>query len=632
MVHSETTTPEAVPCDGSELLDHRKLLRELSVAYGSSETKELSALDISALLDAALAEDTGVKERFRTALLHYRLAAEEVLKMKVQSPDTQAAPSTPPGEVEAYRTLPPGLQPGELLPPEARPERPENAAVIAVIDEGLPFAQPHLNAHLASIWMMSGDRRGAVPFGVEITGTDMAQPLPGRAQLLDAAGRYDELGVSDIGSPSGRRMRGYRTHGSSVMSIAVEGLGREHPVIGVGFPAEVVRDTSGALLPFFILLGVLHVLSRTRALSNELGKSCGADALALPAVINISYGVLSGPKDGSDPLSSALDALCDPARPAISGLGPVHVVWPMGNGRQAQSHARITPETGPLSLHLQPDDRTPSYVSLRADAPEDGSFGLRAALCLPGDTEWTPTPADPTPGTRISLPLPDGSTAHAYFKRETPETGSARDFVLLAFGPTVRWDYRDDGLPVGRWGLKAEATGVVEVFVQRDDSLVELRSGGRQSRLGHDSYRRWTAAGREIECDKDGPKSPILRVRSFNAFAASTHVWRVGGISEREQRVVPYSGLGTPGDPDRPKEGDVLAISDRSRTMAGIPVRTFFGGAKIRETGTSVAAPWIAHAMAKTMTDHHAKYGNWPDREELGFALKNWRPRFDPQA
>ncbi|QPH54507.1 hypothetical protein [Pontivivens ytuae] len=632
MATSETTEADTVPYEGSELLDYRKLSREIDIAGNPSQGRKLLQLDIAALLDAAFADDASVKECFRTALLHYRLAAQEVLGMEVICDETAVSAAVSRKNTDPAGPPPPELQPGDLMPVSARPQNPESATVIAIIDEGLPFAQPQMGAHLASVWMMAAARRGAVLFGAEITGIDLAQPQTAHDRLCGASGRYRALDVDDVRSPSGRRMRGLRTHGSSVMAIAVEDLGSEHPVIGVGFPAEVVRDTSGAVLPFFILLGVVHVVARTRALSYELGKSRDLDPLALPAVINISYGVLSGPKDGSDPLSHALDALCDPARQPIEGLGPVHVVWPMGNGRQAQSHARVGSQTGPLSLHLLPDDRTPSYVSLRADVPEDGSFALRAALCLPGDTEWTETTRNPIRGTRMKLQLRDGSIVYAYFKRETPAHGRPRDLIILAFGPTVRWDYRDRSMPVGRWGLKAEAFGEVEVFVQRDDSLVEMRSGGRQARLGHASYTRQTAAGREIEFDEDGPSSPIQRIRSFNAYASGNYVWRVGGRTGREERMVSYSGLGTPGDPTRPVEGDVLAVSDRSLTIAGVPVRAFFGGTSIRETGTSVAAPWIARGMVEAMTDYRAKYGSWPGRSELTYALEQRAFRPDPQA
>ena len=132
-------------------------------------------------------------------------------------------------------------------------------------------------------------------------------------------------------------MRGLRSHGASVMTLAADGLDTQHPLISVGFPAPVVKDTSGALLPFFILCGVAHIVARTRRLAAQIDAHAETCALALPVVINISYGVLSGPKDGSDPLSRAIDALCAPDRPALPGLGPVHVAWPLGNGRQVWS-------------------------------------------------------------------------------------------------------------------------------------------------------------------------------------------------------------------------------------------------------------------------------------------------------
>lgn len=598
--------------DGSPLLDHLRLLGLGAENDGKSPSEMVDALGLGALLDAAFGDAQDVAAVFRTALVHYGLAAAAV--------GAELRPCPAPGKL------------GALMPEAAMPSDPASAVVIAVLDEALPVARPALNTHLASVWAMGASPRGAVPFGAEVTGTDLAALPAAAAHLRGASGIYGALGINDIRTPTGRRMHGVRSHGASVMQLAAADLGDQHPVIGVGFPAEVVEDTSGALLPFFVLCGVLFAAARTRALSAQIGKSCGSADLALPAVLNISYGVLSGPKDGSDPMSRALDALCAPDRPAITGLGPVHVVWPMGNGRQAQSHAVVGPKTGPLSLHLLPDDRTPSYVSLRTEAPADGSFELRAGLRLPGDTGWTYTPAHPAPGTRVDLTLRDGSIVRAYCLRETPAGAPARDMILLAFGPTTTRNPSETPLPAGCWTIWAETAGEVELFVQRDDSIDGLRSGGRQARFGHASYRRFDDAGREIERDPDRVASPIRRARSVNAYATGRNAWRVGGSFDRDGSVVPYSGLGTIGVP-RPSEGDVLAPSDRSRTLGGVPVKSFFGGAGLRESGTSVAAPQIARALATAMTELYCpKSGDWPDRAALEAELATRAPPGDPQT
>lgn len=580
--------------------------------HHGGQAASFDPIPVDGLLDAAFGTATDLRDTFRTALDHHAAAAKAI-------PDS-------------WRAIAAARPASTLMPSDSLPGQPDRAVVIAVLDEALPIANPAVSRHLASLWAMGAPPCGEVPFGTEITGTDLAATPDGDRRLRGASGLYARYGINDARTATGRRMRGRTSHGASVMALATAGAGDRHPVLGVSFPADVVEDTSGTLLPFFILCGVLHVVARTRALSAQIAEARGLNALALPVVINLSYGVLAGAKDGSDPLSRALDALCAEDRPpALPDLGPVQIVWPMGNGRQSQSCAVFGAADVPLSLHLLPDDQTPSYVELRADSPEDGSFGLQAGLSLPGTSIWTETPPTPVPGTHADLTLPDGSPVRAYFCRETPLAGPARDMILLAFGPTAAPSLAGHPVRPGRWRLRASAAGPVTIHVQRDDSLEGLGSGGQQARLGSDSYARMTKTGREVDLDPGSASGPIRRNGTANAFAHGTATWRVGGCFQRDGQAVPYSALAGP-DGARPVDGDAIAPTDRSRSVAGIAVPGFFGGSRLRVSGTSMAAPQVARALAGLMSVHVAETGVWPDRATLAARLAEIEFPSDPQT
>ncbi len=553
----------------SPYLDYRARLRTLDPPARRPDT--------GPLLDAAFGNDAPALKAQIAEALHYfsdvDLARPDVLHGAV------------PDKVEAAGPTWPDAAPGVAWPPA----EPTGTAVVAVLDEGLPFADRRLAGRFASVWVqaaMPEGTPGPLPFGAAFTGDKVQAALGAQpGGLVGDRELYRRFGAMDATAPHRMHMERHQSHGALVLSaldetfqVAVKAsqagstpalADPQLPLVGVSFPPRAVRDTSGGLLPYFAICGLLHVIAVARA----LGKQAKAE---LPVVVNFSYGVLAGAKDGSGVFEAVLNALGDPAL-TLPDLGPIHIVVPMGNGRLSEAIARLPAAKAEqaITLRLLPDDRTATYVEIRG-APR---FDLRA----PGGASWQAWTDDPTrPVTRF----PDRIEVHRFGTGATPA-------ALLAFPPTASVHPDMPLVQCGAWTLRFPAGAAVELAMQRDDALDGLGSGGRQARFSDPAYALYDAQGRLVEYDPPGSPSPVTRNGTWNAFAAGPHIWSVGGRFDRPRKPVPYSGLTVTAGAGTRQE-----VTDGSRVMPGRRMRTLAGGAMRRATGTSLAAPQTAAKLA----------------------------------
>lgn len=457
--------------------------------------------------------------------------------------------------------------------------------VMALLDDTPGFADPSLS-RLSSLWLQgarSDVRASDPPFGrlIDTPTLETLRSALGTRALPDSDTVYRTAGGTSI---PGERIGGAaapRRHGTAVTGLALDALtdrsGDGVKAIAIAFPDRVVRDTSGALLPFFLLAGILHAIEQARAIAN-------APALVLAA----SYGVLAGAKDGTSPLQRILDALADPAGHKIPGLGPIEIVLPMGNGRQARGAARLDPGgVREIGLLRQPDDLTPCFVEIHPTDPGPGK-ALSVTLSAPAGS---PVAAGPVPARRTAELDPGrGAPVMLY--------GGVRGALHLAFAPTLPPVAGAEFSPPGLWTIQIDGADdeMVDLFVQRDEALDELSSGGRQARFVDPTYSRWEPSGRPRAVDPPGAAGPLSRLRTINAFAAGSHIWTVGGTwgLRGPGDTVPYSALGNAAT----ETGDLHAPSDLSPARTGLPIRTAGRGAPFRQRGTSMAVPQIAACIA----------------------------------
>ena len=247
----------------------------------------------------------------------------------------------------------------QFLSPDALPPDPSKAVVIGVIDDAIPFANQRLtfgrtDSRVAGIWMQDGavadslhpDIGSDLPFGTELRGAQISGLLRALADgdLADEETVYRKAGVIDFLRGSIQSGAFFGNHGSAVADLAAgfspeDADGRNFPVMAVSLPPEVTRDTLGTLAPFYIQLSVLYLVQRTRRLCRWIEKVRGDGVkVRLPLVVNISYGILAGAKDGSSLVERFQDAISTQVDP---GIGPVHFVLPMGNHRLSRTHAVV---------------------------------------------------------------------------------------------------------------------------------------------------------------------------------------------------------------------------------------------------------------------------------------------------
>lgn len=542
----------------------------------------------------------------RPDTLHPAVAnAAENGQSRVQVADALAYPTYvhPAAEPDPH-----GFLSDAALPPS------DGACILGVIDDAIPLTHPRLTVggatRLTSVWLQGAAyRTGAdahapgsdLAFGRELRGAQIDALCAAHTQsgtldeeaVLRAAGALDPSRGPLHGG--GRRSR----HGAAVTDL-MAGLAPDDPdaarfpVIGVALPPEVTRDTLGTFAPFYILSATLHILHRARRLCRwiEAKRGLPENSLRLPLVINLSYGVTAGPKDGMGLIERFQDAVAAESDHDDT-LGPVRFVVPTGNHRLSRGRAFLTPDET-IAWHLPPDDATPTFAEIwgpvRDTLPDEP---MQITLTTPGGA--AARTAFTEHDTVSDLNTDTAHLARCYLSARDTNGGGKRESVILALPPTASLT-GGATTPSGRWHLSVEGTGPFDLHVQRDDSIRAYRSGGRQSRLDDGRYRTHLPSGRVLETDPDDP-GPLRRSGTVNAYACGSRQLRVTGTM-RDGRPLPYAAQ--PDGPDALPTGiDLAATADWGPGRRGVPAAGAYAASLTWMSGTSAAAPQIARALAR---------------------------------
>ena len=264
--------------------------------------------------------------------------------------------------------------------------------VMAVIDDGCAFAHERFRrldakgrwtTRIRYLWDQGRTREQVPPrsgwqpvlqfgYGHDLRGDDIDALLAARTGA-DAVVDEDAVYLD----ADENRSRARELHGTHVMDLAAgcapgaADADAAPQIIFVQLPRKVVRDTSGGWLNTHVLDALWYIHSRV------------ADDAQL--VVNLSFGAMAGPHDGSAILERAMDDFCT-VRPHDFAL-----VLPAGNAHDSDCHARLVlPASGrgsftfrvrpTLSLYtnLASSFETPTTTEL-ANRP-DGSAGLNRDL------------------------------------------------------------------------------------------------------------------------------------------------------------------------------------------------------------------------------------------------------------
>ena len=453
-------------------------------------------------------------------------------------------------------------------------------------DGDWPGNEPHHRTPLDPA--RAGPRPPDMGYGHELSGTeiDAAMATHTHRGRLDEDALYQHLQLWELSKPV--------NHGTHVMSLACSPGNLLHPMndpashcdlIAVQFDVANVRDTSGGAMNASVLDALMYILAR-----------CTPEA---QLVVNISWGTLAGPHDGSSILEAAMDQLIELCK------GRLQVCVPAGNAYQSRTHANdeLAPDAS-LALHwrVQPDDRTQSFLEIwipcgakdvAISVTPPGHEKPLATLRAGGSGVWKGAHGLPV----CSLIFPSHS---ALGKRST--------CALLALAPTFSHKPKVATAPFGSWTVTLTNNGtqpaVFDAYIERDDVALGQNTGARQSYFEDVDYD--TSGTIDSFVDQPCNPTPIRRSGTFNSLSTGKSTVSVGGIRQHASpsgHFALYSPRKPDPDAERParpgvrKVPDTLAVSDDNPALWGVLGAGSLSGSVVRLAGTSSAAPLEARRL-----------------------------------
>lgn len=460
----------------------------------------------------------------------------------------------------------------------ARPKL--RGTVIAVIDDHCAFAHERFRWRDAGgTWRPRVMALWDQGHGDDAEGSSLWEPVRefGYGKELDGEGLqrlFDDPACSSGGAidegklyrlAGHRGMERFEVHGTHVLDLAAgadpfdEASKGEPQIVFVQLPDEAVRDTSGHWLAVNVVDALRYVHERV-----------DPDA---KLVVNLSYGALAGPHDGTQAIEQAIEHL-HTLRPRDFAL-----VLPAGNGFDAGCHA---------SAVAPPGDNVEFVVNVRADDPTQSFVELWSATAADA-TFWALSPN----GVRLdaSSPTLENEDGQVLAQLLTPRrTGDSRAQALLCMKPVVTNDGGVNRALTGRWRLFAGNPAAaaqamhVDAWIERDEAV-----------RGPSHPQAWQAllvgaTGAEAQLDD--------RRATLNSIANGPSPVVVGACRDAANPVMcDYSGAGS--TLARRAGPDVVALGDESAWQAGICAAGTRSAYTFRMRGSSVAAPQVARWIAR---------------------------------
>ena len=524
------------------------------------------------------------------------------------------------------RTNPPLHSTGTTYQVELKAEHLLSGKVLGLIDDSLALAQANFlhqgKARTRYFWRQDARGKGRKPdglgYGHELSAADINAAMQANVYngLVDEGAVYVALGLSTLGQKMPKDERFFHaldtsvSHGTHVMDPAagprtllaqVANLpptfdgppswaqanddASRAPLIAVQLDYDTVRDTSGGSMNVHVLDGLMYILSR-----------CTPTA---KVTVNISFGTLAGPHDGTSLLEAAMDQLVSLLR------GRLKIALAAGNSYQIRTHANTTlAKSKSAKLHwcVLPDDSTQSFVELWV---EEDREGLEIEITPPGQAALPPLKF----GQSRMWANGGKQPLCALIYPKTVATGRRGTCALLAVSPTFSFEKNAATAPSGVWQIKLTNTGTravtVDAYVERDDVVIGTRSGARQSHFEDEWYD--TSGNPNSFVDDPNNPSLIRRSGNFNSIATGDKTVSVGGIRITGSKWAHYSPQKPDPDTARPQRPGVVrvpdaeAFSDENPATLGVNGAGTRSSAVVRLRGTSSASPQEARRILNGM-------------------------------
>lgn len=403
-------------------------------------------------------------------------------------------------------------------------------------------------------------------------------------------------------------------HGTHVLDLAAgsrSGKSRDElpDIIFVELPKYAVDDTSGGSMVAYVMDALRYIRSRT--------------ADGFPIVVNLSYGSMAGPHDGSTLLEQAMDAWIEadmgPAGSADVPSRYAAIVLAAGNNFEADTHAVMTLSAAQprreLSWQVFADDDSDTFLELWY--PKAHAGAVRVAVQPPGGVPQTVGIDD----TWILAPAPGELPACGVIHRTHVASGLNDAMVLVALAPTRSRRARGSLAPAGIWTIEvslvapADSGEPVEVhaWVERDDQPVGSGDPPRQS--------KFVAEPPPLPLNAPSPAGALVqRSGTCSSIANGCRTIVVGACLGTDNfEFSRYTSAGPSRNPLRRTDGatdprcrpwpDLVAPADESRSLPGILAAGTRSGVRVRMNGTSVAAPRVTRQLIGKFLPYRAGTG-----------------------
>ena len=490
------------------------------------------------------------------------------------------------------------------------PKPGQKGTAIGIVDDGIGFLNERfmrrgddgaMRSRFEALWFQSvlppqGPAYGTLP---------TIGALVDRLKAESEADVYRDIAARVYAPGTSHRLNRLTSHGTHMLDLAAGEdpyMGAteidEVPLLGVQIPPQAYDDTSGKILEPHLVTGI-HWLWFTAWL-------LGYERL----IVNVSLGILAGPKDGTGCVERQIDAAI-----ALAQLFGVTLEVSLAYGNFYESRLvsvfrfPAEEEENTVDIIMQPDDLTAGHVEIRGIGKFEGPeiedaniWDIRLTLLHP-DGQTTDFSAADGQKDIVSNGVTHGSIALV-----TPLSGDP--YIQIRFSPTRQNPSADAPLTLlcapGNWSLRAtcDAKAWFSVQIQRDDQIVDTRKGARQAYFDHPGAHAHSS--RNGDYTQLHPGCPITHEGTQSAYTTGQKSTTVGAATVRRMEdggyffcPAPYASEGAAWSA-RPTPAK-SALSEIAANIPGVTASGTFTGSTARLSGSSTAsATWVRSRLVDT--------------------------------
>lgn len=541
---------------------------------------------------------------------------------------------------------------------------PDNAVVMGIIDDGIPFAHERfrkkdlVSSRIERLWIQKPAKAdsGEILIGSVLDGRQIGGlldendqfPRKSETEIYKQKIGSDSIAIDMQSSDFPDTLIYRKTHGAHVMDLAAgfdpileEDKAKKRPILAVELPQSITAATSGVYLPFYVLMALRYITNWADIRWHK----------PAPLVINFSYGITAGPKDGSDPFVRHIESIVAARNNRSDGAATI-LTMPSGNSYNDQlvAEMNLSPnQSQTIGWNIKPDDGTESYIEiwLQESSSEQTSSPVTLTIELPGQLPHTFPELNSNNAYFLTLPNTEEQHENqkacgVYFDCEDRAHMGAqsekryRSRILIAVNPT-QLRGRESGnaiaAPMGRWKISLQHTDrgntqpiTVNIYVQRDDSLPGFEQLGRQSYLD-DFDQDGDYVQDELSHNYSKNENGLITAEgTLNAIAGTAmgssgdHVIMVGAMID-DDALIPIPASYTASGPTQANNGPrASAPVDAGVGFPGMYAAGSQSGYEVLQQGTSMAAPIIARQIADSydpLTKKFQANGLLPPSDEL---------------